>query len=131
MSEDILAEYIKNKIDELSATINNQFNPSFLFEYLFPQPSIDGNKQAISMEILPNQNIRNGEMNYVTLTNIESGDRRQIQQDRQSPQLEEGFGNIDDMIPEDIMSHMYFASLGVLGIYILFGLMRRIKMIPE
>lgn len=136
MSEDLLAEYINKKIHELSETINNQFNPSFLFEYLFPQ-SLDENKMQVNMEILPNKNIRNPEMNYVPLMNtyenqtealVSYGDRKR---DRiRDPLNKEGFINIDDMIPKDISSQMYFASLGILGIYILYGLMKRAKMVP-
>jgi hypothetical protein len=131
MSEDILAEYIKNKIDNISETINNQFNPSFLFDYLFPQ-SMNENKRQVTMEILPNKNIRHSEMNYVALINNNPLDqigvdyKKRIQDIRET----EGFTNIDDMIPKDIMSQMYFASLGVLGIYILYGIMKRSKMLP-
>lgn len=137
MSEDILAEYINNKISALSQTINNEFNPSFLFEYLFPQ-SVDQNKMDINMEILPNNNIRNAEMNYVPLMNVDNTKQvenlfgyRDRDRDRiNDPLNTEGFTNIDDMIPKDISSKMYFASLGILGIYILYGLMKRAKMVP-
>ena len=137
MSEDILAEYIRKKINNLSQTINNEFNPSFLFEYLFPQ-SVNQNKVDITMEILPNNNIRSAEMNFVPLMNMNNINQtesllsyRDRKRDRiRDPINNEGFINIDDMIPKDISSQMYFASLGVLGIYILYGLMKRAKMVP-
>lgn len=135
MSEDILAEFINNKITALSETINNQFNPSFLFEYLFPQ-SIDENKREISMEILPNNNIKNPEMNYVPLINVDYINKTETllnyrKRDRiRDPLIREGFINIDEIIPKDVASQMYFASLGILGIYILYGVMKRAKMVP-
>ena len=136
MSEDILVEYIKKKIDQLSATINNQFDPSFLFDYLFPQ-SMDENKRQVNMEILPNKNTKSAEMNYVPLMNVDTNqienliNYRDRKRDRiRDPLNTEGFVNIDEMIPKDISSQMYFASLGILGIYILYGLMKRAKMVP-
>ena len=33
-------------------------------------------------------------------------------------------------IPNDILSQVYFASLGVLGIYILYGVMKKTKLLP-
>lgn len=129
MSEDIIGEYIKKKIDEFSETINNQFDPSFLFGNLFPQ-SIDENKREVNMEVLPNKNIRNAEVSYVPLMNVDKEQIENLVNYGDRKREKEGFVNIDDMIPKDIMSQMYFASLGILGIYILYGLMKRAKMVP-
>jgi hypothetical protein len=131
MSEDILVEYIKNKIDQISETINNQFDPSVLFGYLFPQ-SLDENRRQVNMEILPNNNIRTAEMNYIPLMNVDTNQIENVinYEDIKKDLNNEGFTNINDIIPKDVASQMYFASLGILGLYILYGLMKRAKMVP-
>lgn len=144
MSEDIMYEYIKNKIDVLSETINKQFNPSFLFEYLLPQ-DIHENKHQITMEILPENNINTGEMNYVALTNTGLEDMQENllgfkkpyhDRDRKRERIRdpllhiENLINLNDMIPKDKLAQIYFASLGILGIYIFYGLMKKTKMLP-
>ena len=127
MSEDIV-EVIKNKMDILSDTINHQFDTSFLFEYLFPDnQELNQNKDEITMEIFPNDS-RTAEMNYIALMKP-----RKHQYDDLNKK-EEPFTNIgsNDIIniPNDTLSHIYFASLGALGIYILYGLMKKTKLLP-
>jgi hypothetical protein len=126
MPEDIV-QIIKNKMNTLSNTINNKFDISFLFEDLFPRSqSLNENKDEITMEIFPNDN-RNAEMNYVALIN-------KIDETSHANNKKEAFTNnvSNDIlhIPNDILTQIYFTSLGALGIYILYGVMKKSKLLP-
>lgn len=131
MSDDIV-EVIKNKMDTLSDTINHQFDTSFLFEYLFPtNKSLNTNKHEITMELFSNNNP--AELNYIALMNTEG--EGEGEGEKKDLNKKENFANNtfdkDDMdIPNDILSQVYFASLGVLGIYILYGVMKKTKLLP-
>ncbi len=124
MAEDIV-QIIKNKMNTLSNTINNQFDISFLFEDLFPN-SQSLNKNEITMEIFSNDT-SNAEMNYVALMNART-------ETEDNNNKKEAFTNAisNDIlhIPNDILTQIYFTSLGALGIYILYGLMKKSKLLP-
>lgn len=121
MSNDKFLDILHEKIYQISNTISD-FNPSFLFDSLFNRADI--NAVPITFEIVGNNRTKKTiEMNLVPLLDI-TGDN--------SEQKETFKNNMSRnyIIPNDKFSQMYFTSLGVLGIYVLFNIMKKTKMIP-
>lgn len=113
-------DVINEKIREISNTISD-FDPSFLFN------SIKSNVNAvpITIEIVSDNGTKKSvELNLIPLLDIteSSSDRKET--------FTMNNMSRNYSIPNDMFSKMYFTSLGVLGIYILFNIMKKTKMIP-
>ena len=88
--------------------------------------------QPLTMSTLTTDNIKSSETHYVTLTDISNMDPCSFS-DKKNPvskkKCKETFDNYNRkpeiIIPDDILSQIYFASLGVVGIYILYRLMEK------
>jgi len=121
---------IKNEsfLDVLDANIKkisnsiSDFNPSVLFN---SNPITIENAVPVTIEIISNNGIKKSvELNLIPLLDITGYN---------SEKKEAFVGNnisTNYIIPKDRLSQMYFTSLGVLGIYILFNIMKKTKMIP-
>lgn len=86
--------------------------------------------QQITMQTINNNNIKSSETNYVTLADITSMDPCTFSNGKNpisGKKCVQSFQNMDDeiMMPEDPLAQIYFASLGVLGIFILYRLMEK------
>ena len=120
----------------------NAFNPMEMF-----QAFLSGSKpdcQEIKMETIDVYNNRSTESHFVTLVDIQNMDTC-IFPDKKNPvtksQCRETFSNMNNnniqecytcyKIPDDPFAKMYFASLGFLGIYILYGIMVKNGMLPK
>jgi hypothetical protein len=86
--------------------------------------------QKLTMETINTQNVKSSETNYVTLTDIRNMDPCTFP-DRKNPitgqQCRETFQTFDEelLMPDDPLAQIYFASLGVLGLFILYRLMEK------
>jgi hypothetical protein len=119
----------------------NAFNPMEMF-----QAFLSGSKpdcQELTMETIDIYNNRSTESHFVTLVDINNMDPCSFQ-DKTNPltgdKCKETFSNLTNMdeqcytcykIPKDPIAQAYFASLGVLGIYILYRLMLKNGMVPK
>jgi hypothetical protein len=119
----------------------NAFNPMEMF-----QAFLSGSKpdcQELTMETIDIYNNKSTESHFVTLVDIKNMDPC-IFQDRTNPltgiKCKETFSNLKNMdgqcytcykIPKDPIVQAYVASLGVLGIYILYRIMLKNGMIPK
>ena len=119
----------------------NSFNPMEMF-----QAFLSGSKpdcQELKMETIDIYNNRSTESHFVTLVDIQNMDPC-IFQDKKNPitgaKCSESFSNLNQnnnqcytcyKIPKDPLSQMYFASLGALGVYILYGIMMKNGMLPS
>jgi len=114
----------------------NAFNPMEMF-----QAFLSGSKpecQEIKMETIDIYNNKSTESHFVTTIDIQNMDPC-IFQDKTNPitnnQCRETFSNLSNIktfkIPDDSTSQLYFASLGFLGIYILYKIMLKNDMIPK
>jgi hypothetical protein len=86
--------------------------------------------QKLTMETINTQNVKSSETNYVTLTDIRNMDPCTFP-DRKNPvtgqKCKETFQTFEDelLMPDDVIAQIYFASLGVLGLFILYRLMEK------
>ena len=84
--------------------------------------------QPLTMETITVDNVKSSETNYVTLTDISNMDACSFS-DGKNPvngkQCKETFQNIEATMPDDPLAQIYFASLGVLGLLILYRLMEK------
>jgi hypothetical protein len=115
----------------------NAFNPMLMF-----QSFLSGSKpdcQQITMETIDTYNNRSTETNYVTLVDIKNMDPC-IFSDKKNPVTgigcKETFSNIEPSysyfsVPDDPIVKAYFASLGVLGFYVIYRLMIKNGFIPK
>jgi len=119
----------------------NAFNPMEMF-----QAFLSGSKpncQEIKMETIDVYNNRSTESHFVTLVDIQNMDPC-IFPNKKNPitnaQCKETFSNMNNQIqecytcykiPNEPFTQMYFASLGFLGIYILYGIMIKNGMLPS
>lgn len=112
----------------------NAFNPMLIF-----QSFLSGSKpdcQEITMETVDIYNNRSTETNYVTLVDIRNMDPC-IFSDKKNPitgiKCKESFSNIqtDFQVPNDPIVKAYFASLGMLGVYVMYRLMVKNGLIPK
>ena len=116
----------------------NAFNPMLMFQSFLAGSKPDC--QEITMETIDIYNNRSTESNFVTLVDIKNMDPC-IFEDKTNPltgiKCKETFSNMEEQcytcfkIPDDPIVKMYFASLGVLGIYIMYRLMIKNGMIPQ
>jgi len=126
MSQENISNYINEKIDTLSRTIID-FNPNFLFNSQSPS-----NAQKITFNILDSNRKKCLEKNFVPLINK----RKTLYDDSDSDSDNDNDNkintdtSIDYMIPKDKLAQLYFSSIGILSIYILYNFMKKTKMIP-
>lgn len=119
----------------------NAFNPMELFQSFLAGSKPDC--QELKMETIDIYNNRSTESHFVTLIDIQNMDPC-IFSDKKNPitkdKCRETFSNLNKndyeyytyyKIPNDPLAQMYFASLGVLGVYILYGLMVKNGMLPS
>ena len=87
--------------------------------------------QTITMTTLNNDNIKSSESHYVTLADISNMDPCTFPNGKNpvtGQQCKETFTNLNPAtIPEDPITQIYLASIGVLGVYILYKLMEKSK----
>jgi hypothetical protein len=120
----------------------NAFNPMEMF-----QAFLSGSKpecQDLTMETIDIYNNKSTESHFVTLVDIKNMDPC-VFKDKKNPitnsQCREAFTNLKQnengnelyscyKMPSDPISQVYFASLGVLGVYILYGIMIKNGMLP-
>ena len=114
----------------------NAFNPMEMF-----QSFLAGSKpecQELEMETIDIYNNKSTESNFVTLIDIQNMDPC-IFKDKKNPvtnaQCKESFKNLNEnnyyKIPNEPLVQIYFASIGLLCIYILNGIMKKNGMIPK
>ena len=117
----------------------NALNPMEIF-----QAFLSGSKpdcQELAMETIDIYNNRSTESHFVTLIDIKNMDPCTFK-DKKNPitnvQCRETFSNMLNnecymcyKIPDDPLAQMYFASLGALGIYILYNIMVKNGMLPR
>lgn len=115
----------------------NAFNPMLLLQSFLAGSKPDC--EQITMETVDIYNNKSTESNFVTLVDIRNMDPC-IFPDRKNPVTgigcKETFSNIEPCytcfkIPDDPLSKLYFASLGALGMYIVYKLMVKNGMIPK
>ena len=90
--------------------------------------------QQITMQTINSTNDRSSETHYVTLSDITSMDPCSFP-NKKNPvtgaSCNETFTTMNPAsivnMPDDIIAQLYFASLGVLGLYILYRLMEKSK----
>ena len=84
--------------------------------------------QQITMQTIDNNNVQSSETNYVTLSDITNMDPCTFS-GRKNPvsgkSCKETFQNQEMEMPDDPLAQMYFASLGILGLFILYRLMEK------
>jgi len=86
--------------------------------------------QTITMQTITSDNVRSSESHYITLTDITNMDPC-IFPDKKNPvtgqKCRETFQNLNPEIvmPGDPLAQVYFASLGVVGLFILYRLMEK------
>jgi hypothetical protein len=116
----------------------NAFNPMEMF-----QAFLSGSKpdcQELKMETIDIYNNKSVESHFVTLIDIQNTDPCSFP-DKKNPvtknKCRETFSNLKQeecyncyKIPKDAISQIYFASLGILSVYILYGIMVKNKMLP-
>jgi hypothetical protein len=119
----------------------NAFNPMEMFQAFLAGAKPDC--QELKMETIDIYNNRSTESNFVTLIDIQNMDPC-IFLDKKNPitgaQCRETFTNFSQNngecytcfnIPKDPISQLYFASVGLLGVYILYGVMVKNGMLPS
>jgi hypothetical protein len=116
----------------------NAFNPMEMFQAFLAGSKPDC--QELKMETVDIYNNKSTESHFVTLVDIKNMDPCTFQ-DKQNPltgdKCKETFSNMDDecyncyKIPKDPIVQLYFASLGVFGIYLLYCIMAKNGMLPK
>jgi hypothetical protein len=112
----------------------NAFNPMYIF------PSFLGGYkpdcQELTMETIDIYNNKSTETNYVTLIDINNMDPCSFSNGTNpvnGSKCVETFSNLNDsysMYTDDPICQFYFGALGILSIYILYGIMSKNNMIP-
>ena len=84
--------------------------------------------QPLTMQTISTDNVKSSETNYVTLTDINNMNPC-IFSNGKNPvsgkSCVETFQNFETKLPDDPLAQIYFASLGVLGLFILYRLMEK------
>lgn len=118
----------------------NAFNPMEMFQAFLSGSTPDC--QELTMETIDIYNNKSTETHFVTLVDIQNMDPCSFQ-NKKNPvtgaQCRESFTNLKQQskqeyysyykIPNDPIAQLYFASLGFLGVYILYRIMTKHKMI--
>ena len=85
--------------------------------------------QQITMETISSSNAKSSESHYVTLTDIQNMNPCVFQNGKNpinGQKCRESFQMNDNVaLPDDTLAQVYFASLGLLGIFILYRLMEK------
>lgn len=118
----------------------NAFNPMEMFQSFLAGSKPDC--QELKMETIDIYNNKSTESHFVTLIDIQNMDPC-VFSDKNNPvtgnKCRETFTNLNEnnnqcytcyKIPNDPISQVYFASLGALGVYILYGIMVKNGMLP-
>ena len=110
-SKDInsLIKYMESLVNGKNRVDRNDTSLGFLTSFLY-----DSNPpyQSITMQTLADDNVNSSESHYVTLVDKE-------------PTNDDVFEDDVIMMPRDPIAQLYFASLGVLGLFILYRLMEK------
>jgi hypothetical protein len=116
----------------------NAFNPMEMFQAFLAGSTPDC--QELKMETIDVHNNKSTESHYVTLVDIRNMDPC-IFSNKKNPitkiKCKETFSNLNESetisykIPGDAISQAYFASIGLLGMYILYKIMKKCDMIPH
>lgn len=119
----------------------NAFNPMEMFQSFLAGSKPDC--QELQMETIDIYNNRSTESHFVTLIDIKNMDPC-IFPNKMNPETgdkcRETFTNLNQnsnecytcyKIPKEPLAQLYFASLGVLGVYILYGIMVKNGMLPS
>ena len=116
----------------IPGTLSNMsaLNPMLIFQAFMAgtQPEC----QEITLETIDSSNNSSTETQYVTTIDLKNMNACSFLNGKNpvtGAPCREAFSNINDKskIPNDILVQAFYASLGGLGLYILFNLMRRIK----
>ena len=105
-------------------------NPMLIFQAFMTGSTPDC--QQLTMETIDADNVKGEETQYVTTIDIKNMDPC-IFKDGQNPltkrKCREAMTNINDKskLPDDVMVQLFFLSLGGLGIYLLYEIMRKNK----
>jgi hypothetical protein len=89
--------------------------------------------QSITMQTISNDNIKSSETHYVTLADITSMDpcsfpnKKNPVTGKKCKEAFQTYNNVSAKIPDDILVQLYFGSLGILGLFILYRLMEKSK----
>ena len=87
--------------------------------------------QTLTMTTINNDNVKSSESHYVTLADISNMDPCSFPNGKNpvtGQQCKETFTNLNPAtIPEDPITQIYLASIGVLGVYILYRMMEKSK----
>jgi hypothetical protein len=88
--------------------------------------------QKITMQTITNKNVKSSETHYVTLADITSMDPCTFKNGKNpvtKKKCKETFqtNNSELLMPDDPLAQLYFASLGVLGLLILYRIMEKSK----
>jgi hypothetical protein len=116
----------------------NAFNPMEMFQSFLAGSKPDC--QELTMETIDTYNNKSTESHFVTLVEIQNMDPC-IFQNKTNPlngnKCRETFSNLTQpchtcyKIPNEPISNVFFGSLGILGIYILYRIMDKNGMIPK
>ena len=115
----------------------NAFNPMEMFQSFLAGSKPDC--QELTMETIDIYNNRSTESHFVTLVDIQNMNPCTFK-NRSNPvtgvKCKETFTNLNSneqyyKIPKDPISQLYFASLGVFGIYIMYRIMAKNGMVPS
>ena len=118
----------------------NAFNPMQMFQSFLAGSKPDC--QELTMETIDVYNNRSTESHFVTLVDIQNMNPCTFK-NRSNPvtgvKCKETFTNLNSneqsysyyKIPKDPISQLYFASLGVFGIYIMYRIMAKNGMVPS
>lgn len=122
----------------------NAFNPLTIFQSFLLGSTPEC--QELTMETIDINNNKSTETHHVTLVDIRNIDPCSFPKGKNiltGRSCVKGFRNMNDTpeeieyvsllpkIPDDLLAKIYFASLGGLGIYLLYKTMLKVKMIPK
>lgn len=116
----------------------NVFDPKEIFQAFLSGSHPDC--QQITMETIDIHNNKSTETNYVTLTDIQNMDPCLFSNNKNpvtNANCNETFANFNDNSytifkkPTDTLAQIYFTSLSLLGLYMLYGIMVKNSMIPK
>jgi hypothetical protein len=123
-SKDSASKDINDLIQYVETLLSGKSNALSANKYLekdvdsFTLLSSTAPQQKISMSALPSDNDFSSETHYVPMSDISSLDSSR-----------ENFQNIDEgfLLPDDPVAQLYLASLGIVGLFILYRLMEKSK----
>ena len=93
----------------------------------FPKPPC----QPLTMQTITTENAKSSETHYVTLADIGNidpcsfPDKKNPVNNKKCRETFQNFSSDEILMPDDPLAQIYFASLGILGLLILFRLMEK------